>query len=583
MSPDLSGKLMRHWALPELEGNESRPVAWRGGQPITREVFYRDLAAARQRLLRAEPGDVAGRPGFALLDSDVYRFSVWLLAAWSLGLVVVLPGDDLPATKAALNMPWIGSDPTSPSSATDHEEDVDVDHGTPGVMLFTSGSTGKPSLVEKTLRQLRAEAEMFEKAFGERLSTKTRFVASVPHQHMYGFPFFVLWPLTAGHAITVERLRYPEDLGRLPPADYVLISAPTFLKHLPDAPSPAPGLRWQMATSAGSPLALEVARQGAAYLSAPLFEIYGSTETGATARRQGDAPWQAMPGVRLSLDAETSRLRIHSPLLSDAEMESGYLSGDLARLDEHGLVLQGRADRLVKIGEKRISLTQIEQELALLPEVDSARVVPLPHEHESDRLILGVVIVLSPEGWRRHGAEKKVQFDASLRNRLRDRLDPLALPRRWRYVEAFPCNEMGKTTRQDLEKLFAPFFPHVEQIPQDPADAKPGVEKCVLRLRVPHNLAWFEGHFPGAPVLPGVVQVDWAAWFARLYFGFDAEATNVSNLKFQRVVLPGDVLRLELSLRREKGELEFIYTVDEKTCLRAVFMPRGPDVAGAPS
>ncbi|MDR1229613.1 MAG: AMP-binding protein [Azoarcus sp.] len=563
--------LARYWALPDGDG---RPVAYRGGNPVGRAAFHLDLDAARRTLAGLAPGEVAGRPGIVLFEPDVYRFAVWLLATWSLGLTAVLPGDDLPATREALAMPWVGSGSSSNVLTAWHVAAPAswADRGRPGVVLFTSGSTGKPALIEKDLRQLRAEAQMFEEAFGDELTADTRFVTSVPHQHMYGLPFFVLWSLVGAHPFVVEKLRYPEDLGRLPPADYVFISAPTFLKYLADAPAAA-GVRWRMATSAGSPLAAGIAASGAAYLQAPLFEIYGSTETGAVARRQGNSPWQAFSGVRLSLEEGTSRLRIHSPLLADAEMESGFLSGDIARLDGRGLELQGRADRLVKIGEKRISLTQVEQELARLPEVASVRVVPLPHEQEGDRVILGAVVVLTPEGCLEYGEKKKADFDSALRRRLRGRLDPLALPRRWRYVEALPCNEMGKTTRQDLERLFVSLMPRAQRLPDEH-----GKNTVRLQLQIPRDLVWFEGHFPGFPLLPGVVQLDWAAHFAHLYFGFDAAAANVSGLKFLNIVRPGDALQLTLVSKRHGRELAFVFTLNGKTCSHGVFVPR--DQAG---
>ncbi|MDR1425077.1 MAG: AMP-binding protein [Azoarcus sp.] len=567
--PDLR-LLSRHWALPADNG---RPIAWCGGQPIARARFYRDIEAARRTLAGLDPGELDGRPGVALYDTHAYRFAVWLLAAWSLGLAVVLPGDDLPATREALPIPWIGSAQTGEalSDWSGGGPPSALDHGRPAMFVFTSGSTGKPSLIGKELSQLRAEVEMFERAFGADLTPETRFVTSVPHQHMYGLPFFMLWSLSAPHPFWVEKLRYPEDLGRLPPADYLLVSAPTFLKHLPDAPPPPLGVRWKMATSAGSSLALDVARAGIAYMNAPLYEIYGSTETGAAAHRVADAPWQPMPGVRLALEEGTSRLLIHSPLLSEAERESGFLSGDIARLGERGLELIGRADRVVKIGEKRISLTRIEQELSRLPEVASARVLPLPHEHESDRLLLGAVVVLSPEGRALRATKKKAHFDLGLRARLRDRLDPLALPRRWRYVEAFPCNDMGKTTRQDMERLFAPRLAHAEVLPRSDGDNDDSV---VLQLAVPHNLAWFEGHFPGLPILPGVVQVDWAAHFARLYFSFDASVCDIASLKFQHIIRPGDAPCLKLSLRCGGKEIEFTFFRDDKIYSHGVFVAR---------
>jgi acyl-CoA synthetase (AMP-forming)/AMP-acid ligase II len=539
-------------------------------------MFRGDLAAARRALATRlpDPCHAGGRPGFALHEPDAYRFAVWLLAGWSLGLTVVLPGDDLPVTREALPMPWVGAGNAENvlASWTDGEGETPVpDHGSPGVMSFTSGSTGTPALIGKSLSQLRAEAKMLERSFSGELTPGTRFVASVPHQHMYGLPFFLLWPLAAGRPFVVEKLRYPEDAGRLPPADYMLVSAPTFLKHLPDAPRPS-GARWRMATSAGSPLAPEVARAASAHLRAPLYEIYGSTETGAVARRTAGAPWQPMPGVRLSLEEGSSRLLIHSPLLSGSERATGFLSGDLARLDERGLELLGRADRLVKIGEKRISPDQVERELARLSEVAEARVLPLPGA-QGERVVLGAVAVLSPEGRQKLMAEKRIRFNAHLRACLAGRLDPLAMPRRWRYVETLPANEMGKTTRDDLERLFAPEFPRVREIPGAVEDG------VALLLELPADLVWFAGHFPDLPILPGVVQIDWAAHYGRLYFGFDATASDVSRLKFQNLIRPGDAPRLELSPRRGGSELEFRYTLDGKPCSHGTFVPRKPAAA----
>ncbi|MDR2093447.1 MAG: AMP-binding protein [Azoarcus sp.] len=561
---------VRYWPLPADNG---QPVAFRAGKPIGRATFHLDIGAARHTLTALAPGKAARRPAVALFEPDAYCFAVWLLAAWSIGLTVVLPTDDLPATREALPLPWIGSsNPANVLTTWDAAAPTtDADHAHPGVLLFTSGSTGKPTLVEKGLRQLRAEAGMFERAFGGKLAPDTRFVTSVPHQHMYGLPFFMLWSLTSARPFVVEKLRYPEDLGRLSPADYVFISAPTFLKHLASAPA-MPGVRWRMATSAGSPLAPGVAESATAWLRAPLYEIYGSTETGAIACRLGQSPWQTMPGVRLSLEEGSSRLIIHSPLLSEAECNSGFLSGDIARLDERGLELLGRADRLIKIGEKRFSLTQIEQELVRLPEVESACVIPLPHGHEGERIILGAVLVLTPEGRARYESGRKPLFDQHLRKELGKRMDSLALPRRWRYVAAFPCNEMGKITRQELERLFAPTLPHAERLPL-PQDGKADGEKVLLQLQVPRNLVWFEGHFPDSPILPGVVQLDWVAHFAHRYFGFDVTATDISGLKFQNMIRPGDAPRLALTLK-PGGRLEFIYTLDGKPGSHGVFSPR---------
>lgn len=70
-------------------------------------------------------------------------------------------------------------------------------------------------------------------------------------------------------------------------------------------------------------------------------------------------------------------------------------------------------------------------------------------------------------------------------------------------------------------------------------------------LDVPPHLAWFAGHFPAEPILPGAVQTGWAVALAQEHFGFDAEPTALDRIKFLRPVRPGS--RLELELGREQG------------------------------
>ncbi|MDR0674330.1 MAG: AMP-binding protein [Zoogloeaceae bacterium] len=565
--------------FPLADATDHHIVAWREGRPITHADFLCDIALARRSLATLEMDSFAGHPAIALFEPDVHAFNVWLLAAWSLDMKVALMGDDLPATRKALALPWIGREHPANALSNWHTTARALprsrrDPVHPGFTLFTSGSTGKPTPVEKTLAQSRAESQMLETAFGAQLTPETRFVSSVPHPHMYGLAFFVLWPLLFARPYVVEKCRYPEDLERLPAADYLFVTSPTFLKHLTDASlGLAPRARWRLATSAGSPLANEIAASGAAFLKAPIAEIYGSTETGAAAYRHGTAPWQPLPGVRFSLDAATSRLRIQSPALSLSERKSGFLSGDFARLDEQGggLELLGRADRLVKIGEKRISLTQVEVALLRLPDIDKARVVPLQHEHEG-RLLLGVAAILTPAGNARKERLGKARFDRFLRAALRERIEPVALPRRWRYVTTLPTNDMGKSTQGDLERLFAPTLPHALCLAQSQDES---MGRARLQLHCGPNLVWFDGHFPDLPVLPGVTQIDWAAHFAHLHFSLNpqsASITRMNGLKFQHLIRPNDAPCLDLVWRPDKREIEFAYTLAGTPCSRGTLV-----------
>jgi len=76
-------------------------------------------------------------------------------------------------------------------------------------------------------------------------------------------------------------------------------------------------------------------------------------------------------------------------------------------------------------------------------------------------------------------------------------------------------------------------------------------------LHVDPDTAWFAGHFPGQPILPGVVQIDWAIALAK-EIGIDAAAfSGIPRVKFKSLVLPDAVLRL--SLEKTANGLRFSY------------------------
>ena len=77
-----------------------------------------------------------------------------------------------------------------------------------------------------------------------------------------------------------------------------------------------------------------------------------------------------------------------------------------------------------------------------------------------------------------------------------------------------------------------------------------------MLLFVGSEIEWFKGHFPGAPVLPGVVQLHWAVRVARALFTFDRPPATVNRIKFQNVVVPPRVIELETE-RVDRGRVRF--------------------------
>lgn len=98
-------------------------------------------------------------------------------------------------------------------------------------------------------------------------------------------------------------------------------------------------------------------------------------------------------------------------------------------------------------------------------------------------------------------------------------------------------------------------------------DALERAQGCLsLRFLVPENTSYFEGHFPGCPVLPGVVQVGWAIEFARLHIPFSARFRALAAVKFTRVIQPNAHVTLRLAVDAQQRTLSFDYSDSGVPC-----------------
>jgi 3-hydroxymyristoyl/3-hydroxydecanoyl-(acyl carrier protein) dehydratase len=80
-----------------------------------------------------------------------------------------------------------------------------------------------------------------------------------------------------------------------------------------------------------------------------------------------------------------------------------------------------------------------------------------------------------------------------------------------------------------------------------------------LLLSLGADLPDWEGHFPGDPVLPGVVQVDWAIRFGEQVFGPLGRFAGLDRLKFLAPLRPGGEVELRLAVDPASHALSFQY------------------------
>lgn len=311
------------------------------------------------------------------------------------------------------------------------------------VALFTSGSTGTPTRINKTLGNFEAEVICLESLWGAQVGDAL-VLATVSHQHIYGFLFRVLWPLLAGRPFQDGLVEYPEQLPAQDDASSVLISSPAFLKRITaEANLNLPACVF----SSGGPLAPEVNAVLCARTGCTLIEVFGSTETGGVATRNMalDPAWQLMPPV--IADRRNQQLDIESPHCVDGR----YTMSDRCEwLDERRFNLLGRTDRIVKLEEKRISLPEVEAKVRGLDWISECHALVLP----GPRDLLCLVVVLTATGLDRMAEAGARRLKGDVRSQLSEILEPVVLPRKIRFLEHLPQTTQGKIDRIAVEELF---------------------------------------------------------------------------------------------------------------------------------
>ncbi len=427
-------------------------VAWRDQQPINARRFLADVGELAQRL-------PAGRHMLNLCN-DRYRFTVGFAASLLTGKCSLLPPAHAPEVIRQLHA--FAPDAfclTDDADCTlelpllfyrDGVADIGngdwvvprVDAAQLAAYIFTSGSTGLPVPHRKTWGRLVRCVQLEAAQLAPLQQRGCAILGTVPPQHMYGFESTVMLPLQSGAALCTARPFFPADIAteleRLP-RPRVLITTPVHLRSLVAAEIALPAL--DLIVSATAMLPANLAREVERRFAVPLLEIYGSTETGEIAARRTavEEQWRLWPEVRLEI------------IEGRCWAQGGHVEQAIALADEIELrgpdrfVLLGRTADLVNIAGKRSSLSYLNHQLNDIPGVIDGAFFVREDEHSS---VAGVsrlaALVVAP------GLDP-----AQILLQLRDRIDPVFLPRPLLQVESLPRNETGKLPRQTLHALVA--------------------------------------------------------------------------------------------------------------------------------
>ena len=126
-------------------------------------------------------------------------------------------------------------------------------------------------------------------------------------------------------------------------------------------------------------------------------------------------------------------------------------------------------------------------------------------------------------------------------------------------------------------------------------ELEPG-KRAVGLKQVTANEPQFTGHFPGRPIMPGVLMVEALAQTAGVavmtldeYHGKLGLFAGIDECRFRRMVLPGDTLRLEVTVEKLRGmfgRVKGVASVDGEVAVEAtlsIIFPRDQAIGGGQS
>ena len=408
---------------------------------------FRDNVATMVSQLRARP-----EKRWTLCLYNSYNFAVAFMAAAYAGKELVLPGNLQPnalkaiadSYDAIINDEFVANVNKLPFSRfAFHALDLDAI----SITLYTSGSSGVPKAIHKSLTQLAAEIQILENLWGGFLNSSL-IAGTVSHQHIYGLLFRILWPLCAGRPFESGMREHPAQIADHGGSDVALISSPALLKRI-KAISKA--THYRAVFSSGGVLPFSASVLSRKMLSIMPIEVFGSTETGGIAFRSSsieNTPWKLFSPIEMKLN-DDGCLCIKSPFTHQGNW---HITADRVRMvSDRTFALQGRADRVIKVEEKRISLPEVELHLQALEWIGEAVVFP---RELNNRRMLCAVITLTHVGQNKFNEIGPGRFWIMLRTALRNSVEPVGIPRRYRVVEQISVDPQGKYSRTKMEKMF---------------------------------------------------------------------------------------------------------------------------------
>src|SRR5574344_578847 len=379
------------------------------------------------------------------------------------------------------------------------------------INFFTSGSSGKSKCIKKSLQNLINESHDLNSQF--KFSKNLEFISTTTLNHLFGVTFHLMLPLNTGNIINTDSVYYPENIKI---CNACLVTSPSFLEKMEKYNVKLETLP-EYIISAGAKLnnsTFDYANS----ISKLVIDIYGSTETGVIASRMAsNEKRKIFNGIKVLETGED-----FTKIASEYSYNDFDILGDKIKQNGEFLELLGRCDRILKIQEKRISATELENE------INKSKFVNQSYCFEFSKKI-AILVSLTADG-----------FDFAVKNGLL---------------------ELKKKLKSNIKDKFDKIFSLNLSLPLFLARRSEN-NYAELKLFFYKNCNFFQGHFEGFPIVAGVVQLFFANYFIQKEFGLDCHCGQIRKIKFANIIHADTILDLRL-IKSEKG-ISFEYKSNEK-------------------
>ena len=330
---------------------------------------------------------------------------------------------------------------------------------------YTSGSTGEPKAALHSQANLVRGGIIYKQTY--QLRPQNSILVAVPLAHSFGMVAGLVASLVSGSTLVLARRFIPHQVVETLAKEEitVLIAVPfvyellarCYLRETPDLRALSVSL------SSGAPLLPDVAGRFRDRYHKPIYQVYGTTETGVIAAqwpRSKEWPQESVgcpvmdvlvrivdeDGVDLPANKVGTLLVKNSTMFSGyykhpdittkAFQEGWYITGDMAWLDTaRHLYLTGRKETFVNVGGKKVNPYEVEKVLLGHPMVEDA--VVYGEDAGSGGQEVQAAVVLRGEV----SVSVLMQF-------CRERLPSYKVPSHVEFVATLPRTSLGKVRRR---------------------------------------------------------------------------------------------------------------------------------------